>query len=213
LRSAVSQRAGDVESLAALLRRGIPGTEMPAFAPETIADQPLRGLAAHVLSFRSGSAPASARGGRGLELFRDKGKCVACHRVNGEGSAAGPDLSDIGGRRSTQWLRQAIVEPEAAIWDSFSDYRWTIAIPDNYLLVDLTTASGERVTGSRLNEDAFSIQIRDGSGRIRSFLKSQLANMKKEWGKSPMPSYRDILAPGEVDELVSWLSSLRGGRR
>jgi putative heme-binding domain-containing protein len=211
LRVAAPGRANDLESLVALLRRGIPGTEMPATASQTIADEPLRALAGYVLSLRTNPGDAAAaRDDRGAGLFRGKGKCLDCHRVNGEGSASGPDLSEIGRQREPPWLLRAIVEPEGAIFDSFGAYRWTIFIPDNYLLVDLTTTAGERVTGSRMNEDAFSIQVRDGAGRIRSFLKSELAGLRKDWGKSPMPSYKEILSREELDQIVAYLSSLRG---
>jgi putative heme-binding domain-containing protein len=182
-------------------------------APQAIADEPLRTLADYVLSLRTNPGDAASAGaGRGAELFRGKGKCIDCHRVNGEGSASGPDLSEIGRQREPQWLRRAIVEPEAAIFDSFAAYRWTIQIPDNYLLVDLTTTAGERVAGSRMNEDAFTIQVRDGAGRIRSFLKSELAGLRKHWGKSPMPSYREIFSRDELDEIVAYLTRLRGLR-
>ena len=143
LRVATLQRANDLESLVVLLRRGVPGTEMPATAPQTIADEPLRTLAAYVLSMRTNTGGAASTPiGRGVELFRGKGKCLDCHRVNGEGSSAGPDLSEIGRQREPDWLRRAIADPESAIFDSFAGYRWTILIPDNYLQVVLTTAAG-----------------------------------------------------------------------
>ena len=212
LRVPALQRANDPESVVALLRRGVPGTEMPPTAPQVIADEPLRALAGYVLSLRTESRAASSPGTRGAELFRGKGKCLECHRVNGEGRASGPDLSDVGRLRDQQWIRRAILEPEAAIYDSFTNYRWTILIPDNYLQVSVTTAAGERLIGSRLNEDPFSIQIRDSTGRIRSFLKSELTAIDRNWGKSPMPSYRQILSSSEVDDLVTYLTGLRGLR-
>ena len=147
--------------------------------------------------------------GRGAEIFRGKGKCLDCHRVDGEGQTSGPDLSDIGRHRETEWIRRAITEPESAMYDSFDGYRWTIQIPDNYLLVEIMTLKGEQVRGGRLNEDAFSIQIRDGQGRIRSFSKSDIGRLDKKWGKSPMPAYRDVLSAAEIDSLVSYLSGLR----
>lgn len=204
-------RANDVESLTAFLRRGVPGTEMPAFAPQAIADAPLRALAAYVLSLRTTRRDSvSGRVARGAELFRGKGNCQTCHRVNGQGTASGPDLSDIGKLRDSQSLRLALLDPEKEIRDTFADYRWTIPLPNNYLLVALTTREGERVTGSRLNEDPFSLQLRDQHGRIRSFLKSDLTEVRKQWGKSPMPSYRDLLSTAELDDLVAYLASLRG---
>jgi hypothetical protein len=105
-----------------------------------------------------------------------------------------------------------VAEPESALYDSFGGYRWTIFIPDNYLLVEVTTKQGERITGSRLNEDPFSIQLRDGQGRIRSILKSELAEVRKQWGKSPMPGYRDTFSPTELDDVTAYLASLKGSR-
>jgi putative heme-binding domain-containing protein len=199
--------------MVALLRRGVPGTEMPAIASNVVPDQPLRALASFVLALRTNLKDASSAGiARGFELFRTKGKCLECHRVNGEGRASAPDLSDIGRVREPQWLRRAMVEPEAEIYDSFAGYRWTILIPDNYLLVDVVTKSGDRISGSRINEDPFSIQIRDQEGRIRSFLKEEVAEVRKQWGKSTMPSYRDVFSPPELDDLVAYLASLRGPR-
>lgn len=213
LRVAALQRANDLDSLTTLLRNGIPGTEMAAVAASEVPDPMLRTLAAYVLELRTNSSEASGgRLSRGAELFRTKGKCLGCHRVNGEGSASGPDLSEIGRQRDPQWLRRAVTEPESALYDSFGGYRWTILIPDNYLLVEIATKSGERVTGSRLNEDAFSVQIRDGEGRIRSFLKSEIADLRKQWGKSPMPSYKNVFSAAELDDLVGYMAGLRGLR-
>jgi putative heme-binding domain-containing protein len=213
LRVAALGRANDLESLMILLRAGIPGTEMPGLAASEVADQPLRALAAYVIGLRTNTGQAATgRLGRGAELFRTKGKCLDCHRVNGEGRASGPDLTDIGRQRDPQWLRRAMVDPESALYDSFAGYRWTILIPDNYLLVEIATKAGERVTGSRLNEDAFSIQVRDAEGRIRSFLKPEIAELRKRWGKSAMPSYKDIFSADELDDLVGYLAGLRGLR-
>ena len=213
LKVAALQRANDLESLVVLLRSGIPGTEMPALAASVVADQPLRALAAYVLALRTKMGEAAAgQAGRGAELFRTKGNCMECHRVNGEGSASGPDLSDIGRQRNPQRLRQAVMDPASAIHDSFAGYRWTILIPDNYVLVEVLTKTGERIRGGRLNEDAFSIQVRDGQGRIRSFLKSDLAELRKSANTTPMPAYKDIFSPDELDDLVGYLSGLRGLR-
>ena len=96
--------------------------------------------------------------------------------------------------------------------DSFGEYRWYIVIPDNFLQVRLTTQDGREITGARVNEDPFSIQVRDISGRIYSFWKEELKELHKDWGKSPMPSYKDKLTAAETEDLVSYLGSLRGGK-
>jgi putative heme-binding domain-containing protein len=213
LRASALERAKDAESLMALLRRGIPGTEMPALPEEVVPDEPLRRLAVYVLGLRtSGQEAIAEMAPGGATLFRGKGKCLACHRVNGEGGTSAPDLSDIGRARRPEWLRQAVLEPEKALYDSFGGYRWTINLPDNYVLVEVTTRGGERISGSRLNEDPFSIQIRDADGRIRSFLKDELSEVRKQWGQTSMPSYRAVFSANELDDLIQYLASLRGIR-
>ena len=62
----------------------------------------------------------------------------------------------------------------------------------------------------RLNENLLSIQLRDYSGGLHSFLKSELRELHKDWGKSPMPSYRNVLTPQEIADVVSYLASLKG---
>ena len=69
------ERAKDTESLMALLRRGIPGTEMPALPEEVVPDEPLRRLAVYVLGLRaSGKEAIAEMAPGGATLFRDKGK-------------------------------------------------------------------------------------------------------------------------------------------
>src|SRR5688500_15877734 len=125
LKVPVLKRASDSDSLVNLLRRGVPGTEMPATPVSVIDDRQVRTLAAFVLAFRTGaSAAASGAATRGAELFRTKGKCLDCHRLHGEGRPIGPDLTAIGQQRDTNWLRRSLLDPQAEIYDSFGQYRW-----------------------------------------------------------------------------------------
>ncbi len=146
---------------------------------------------------------------RGAEIYRTKGKCDQCHMIRGEGGRLGPELTDVGARRSPAYLRTSITDPEAAAPDSFFLYRVVTLIPDNFLQVRVVTKDGRRITGVRLNEDPFSIQVRDASDRVYSFWKSDLAELHKDWGKSPMPSYRSIFTSAELDDLVAYLVSLQ----
>jgi hypothetical protein len=78
--------------------------------------------------------------------------------------------------------------------------------------VQIVTRDGRRITAARLNEDAFSIQIRDLSNEFRSFWKQELVELKKEPGKSPMPGYGKVFTAEELDDVVAYLDSLRGGQ-
>jgi len=54
--------------------------------------------------------------------------------------------------------------------------------------------------------------VRDASGQVYSFWKEELKELHRDWGKSPMPSYKDKLTPAEIEDVVSYLSSQRGAR-
>jgi hypothetical protein len=84
-------------------------------------------------------------------------------------------------------------------------------MPDNFLQVRVVTIDGRPLTGVRLNEDLLSIQLRDYSGELHSFLKTELREFHKDWGRSPMPSYRNTFTEAEIEDLVAFLASLRGG--
>jgi len=70
-----------------------------------------------------GKAPEATKGAEptgplpevqvGEKLFRSQG-CAACHAVNGQGGAVGPDLSNEGGAgRSREWLTAQIRDPKS----------------------------------------------------------------------------------------------------
>jgi len=66
------------------------------------------------------------------------------------------------------------------------------------------------VRGIRVNEDSFTIQLRDAGNRFHSFRKSELSSLKKEFGESLMPGYASKFTAAELDDLVAYLASLRG---
>jgi cytochrome c oxidase cbb3-type subunit III len=192
------RRAPDDESLFKVIRDGIKGTEMPpAF---TLTSREIWQLAGYIRGL--GRLPPETVPGdprRGQEVYLMKGKCVQCHILAGRGESVGPELTDIGARRNARYLRAALLEPEAAV-------------PNGFLQVRVTTSDGRRITGVRLSEDTFTIQMSDLTGRTYSFPKQDLKDLQKDFGKSPMPTYQGLLMPAELDDLVAYLVSLRGNQ-
>ena len=60
--------------------------------------------------------------GNGKRMFQ-AGLCMACHRVGGEGGAAGPDLTAVAGRFTLEELAVAIVHPSKEI---SSQYQFSV---------------------------------------------------------------------------------------
>jgi putative heme-binding domain-containing protein len=192
------RRAPTDDALAEVIKNGIAGTEMPSAWQMT--DREIWQVAGYVRSL--GRIPVVALPGdaaRGRALYESKGGCAGCHIVSGAGTALGPELTEIGARRSADYLREALVKPGATV-------------PEQFLVISATTRDGKSIRGERITEDTFTIQIRDAAGRLHSLRKSDLASFKKLPHESLMPSYEARFNPGELDDLIAYLASLRGDK-
>ena len=188
--------AADEEALVKVIQEGIEGTDMPS--TWQISDNEVRQIAAYVRSLgRVESTPLPGDRERGRDVFEGASGCGSCHMVGGDGGNLGPDLSDVGLRRGAAYLRESLVSPGATV-------------PERYLLVRAQIRVGEEVVGVRVNEDSFTIQLRDPLGRIHSLSKLELENLDKAFGESLMPSYESDLSQSELEDLVAYLASLRG---
>ena len=65
------------------------------------------------------------------------------------------------------------------------------------------------VEGLRVNEDAFTVQVRDVSGTIHSFRKDELTQYEKVFAHSLMREYSTALSDEDMDDLSSYMMSLR----
>jgi putative heme-binding domain-containing protein len=188
------RHGGSDDALFASIRNGIPGTEMPAVR---ITDDDVRKLVVFVKGLGAvgpvEKAPGDAAAGR--KLYESKG-CAVCHSIGSGGGSLGPELTDVGRRRSPKRLQESILDPGA---DPSPRYR----------AVQLATAAGQPVVGIRLNEDDVSIQLRDRDGNLRSFLKENLREPPRP-APSLMPSYGATLSRKEIEDVVAYLNTLRG---
>ena len=203
-------RATNDQGFIEIFLNGIQGTEMP---PTRLTQGEGEALLAYIKTLRN-QPRLSKTGGdpvRGKALYETKG-CSNCHMISGAGGRMGPELTAVGRGRSAEYIRESIVDPDAAVPEKFAEYRLVIPMPDNYLMVKAVTTDGRIIEGLRLNEDPFTIQIRDFKDGLHSFAKSELKELRKQPGRSMMPSFREKLARAEIDDLVAYLLTLRGGR-
>ena len=194
LRSGPLRRAATDRGLAQVIRNGIPDTGMLAFDFDTAE---MAGIVAYVRNMNY-EADAIALGdpARGRAVFEGAGECLRCHRVGGEGPRVSVDLTSIGARRPPSALRRTLLDPTGTMRP--------IDRP-----VTLVTADGATVSGRRLNEDTYTVQIIDDAGRLRSFDKADLRQFDLA-AESPMPAYGDRLGPEELADLLAYLVSLKG---
>jgi len=64
------------------------------------------------------TAPPAVGAGDGESLMTQHG-CGACHKFGTQVGALGPDLSDIGAIRDSDFLRRSIVDPNADISEGY----------------------------------------------------------------------------------------------
>jgi putative heme-binding domain-containing protein len=196
LRSGQFRRASSDSDLNRLIQTGIPGTAMP---PGKFNTGELAALVAYIRSMREFDTRANrGNAARGEMVFEEKGNCTRCHRVNGKGSRVGPDLSDIGAIRAPEALERSLIDPTASM------------LPLNRF-VRAVTRDGKVITGRRLNEDTYTVQLIDSAERLLSLTKADLREYTVV-KTSPMPSYKDKLSPEELDDVVAYLRSLKGSR-
>jgi putative heme-binding domain-containing protein len=188
------RRGAADEDLFRTISKGIPGTEMP---PIFFEGRQLWQLVAYIRSLSVGRAAAKVNGdaAQGRLIFEGKGKCLSCHRIHDRGSRTGPDLSEIGAASSVADLESALLRPAETI---LPKNRW----------VRVTLANGRQVTGRRMNEDTFSVQLMDADERLVSILKAN-ARSTEVLRTSPMPSYEGKLSRQEINDLIAYLAGLR----
>ncbi len=190
------RRATTDEALIEIVDDGIPGTDMPGHG--SLNTREIRRVAAYVWSL--GVAPREDLPGdpaAGRELY-EATLCSACHIVNGEGIAFGPDLSRVGLLRGSAFLRESIEDPAKVV-------------SPRYRSVLVEDRAGARIMGVRMNEDTFTIQLLDQAGRLRSFRKAELREFQLLPEESMMMTYTDF-EEQELDDLVAFLATLRGPR-
>jgi len=189
------RRGGTDAQLYATIRNGIPGTEMPVV---NATDDEVWKMAAFVKKIGTAGLSEKAPGDpiAGKAIYETKGRCAICHSIGENGGSLGPDLTDVGRRRNLKHLEESLVSPEADV-------------PISYRALQVLTKKGQTVTGIRLNEDDVSIQIRDANDDLRSFLKENISEIRRD-KPSLMPSYSLALDKKEMEDLLAYLNSLRG---
>lgn len=187
---------------------GVPGTEMPANGFE---DSEVWAIIAYLRSLAPPRrAIVSGDPVNGKKIFFGSAGCSNCHMVGGSGGLLGPDLSRVSAARSVAYLIDSIRQPDKDLSAGMLDPNNRYGLPLVYDTVTVVTADGEKITGVARNEDTFSVQLLAANQSLRFFLKKDVKEVSHEH-KSLMPPYsEDELNASQLQDLISYLETLRG---
>jgi len=194
---------GTDQDIARVISNGVPKTTMKKLG-DALKPEQIRKLIAYIRSLARSTAettwkpyiPGDPPVGR--KLFFDlqgKAQCVKCHSVGGDGGRVGPALDRIAARRAPEFIMESIIQPSK---DIAPEYEGVI----------VATKDGRVITGLRVNETNFNIQLHEENGRFHSFLKRDLdeVNVMK---KSLMPeNFPEVLSVKELHDLFAYLMTL-----
>ncbi len=181
---------GSDEAIARNIAKGIAGTQMPAFA---MPDDDTKAIVAYLRSLESSKPDEAVTGNAetGAALFFGSAKCGNCHMFQGRGGRLGPDLTNAGTERKVAELRKSIEDPSAAL-------------RSGYRTVEVTFKDGRKLTGVAKNEDTFSLQMMDTTGRLQLLSKSALTEVKQTH-QSLMPKM--TLDAAVTSDLLAFLKT------
>ncbi len=197
----VNFRAGEFKrvvtdnDLRATITNGVPGTAMQPFA---FGAGELTAIVSYLRNMNSFDAHGLKLGNAasGKALFEGEGNCTSCHAVNGKGPRVAPDLGDIGSLRTPDLIHKTLLDPAGTM------------LPVNRP-VRAVTKDGKVITGRRLNEDTYTVQMIDEQEQLISLTKSDLREFTV-LKTTPMPSYKDKFSAQELADLEAYLLSLKG---
>jgi cytochrome c553 len=134
----------------------------------------------------------------GEKYFKGAGGCARCHSPEG-------DLKGIGSRYEPPQLQTLIVFGTVG-----GRGRSEEAVARTARKATITLPSGESVTGTLVRLTDFDVTIRDGNGRIRSWLRER--NSPKVQVTDPLQGHLDLLAEftdADIHHLAAYLSTLK----
>ena len=136
---------------------------------------------------------------RGKDIFfsHTASQCVRCHKAEGVGGIAGPDLSDVAKRhpeKTRAYLLESLVLPNAQI-------------AKGYASVTLTLADGRTLAGVIEDETKTAVTLKLPDGKTATVPVDDID--KRTVPTSPMPSVEKVLTHREMRDLIEYLSSLK----
>ncbi len=191
----IQARAGELPSQALIELRQIYAGNKSAEGGSLFAAQIKQHTPEEYLEF---AVKGSGDAARGRRLFADANgmNCVACHRVAGDGSDLGPDLTSVGTQFDRRALSEAILFPGKTV-------------REGYQMIGIEMLDGEEWNGLVKGETADTLILRDSAGREHKLPRSSIKSRQSK-SISLMPDgLHAALSLEEFADLVTYLASLK----
>ncbi len=121
--------------------------------------------------------------------------CAKCHTVKGQGGKVGPELTNVAGSRTPQYIVESVLEPSKEIASGFEPF-----------LVE--TKAGDFITGVKKGETAEAFEILDDQGELRTISKSEIQEIVPQKISIMPGNFREILTMEQFHNLVAFLLTL-----
>jgi putative heme-binding domain-containing protein len=134
---------------------------------------------------------------RGRTIFREA-LCIHCHRVEGAGGVAGPDLSSVAARFSREDLLRSILDPSSVVAEKYQNEQ-IVTIDGRVLVGRIMTGGDYRSTKLRIATDPLR------PSQLIEIEKSEIESHRPST-QSPMPAgLLDRFTAEEIQDLVAYL--------
>ncbi len=132
---------------------------------------------------------------KGETIYRRKELgCMPCHAIGGAGGKVGPDMTSLGASAVTDYIVESVLLPNKKVKEGFQS-------------IQVTTKSGEDLSGILVRENNEELVLRDATGKELSVPKKNVETRKI--GGSLMPAgLVDILSGTERLDLFRFLTEL-----
>lgn len=192
--------------LMAIVKNGIPGSAMPAWAGR-LSDSDIANIGAFIHALR-GSAldnPLPGDAAHGEAVFWGKGGCGSCHAISGRGNVVGPDLTNIAAIRKSTAISDALTKAEHRVYGD-GGVHLPSPPPMEYEPVTVVTKAGQTVQGVMRNQDAWSVQFVSLDGKLHSFDRADLRSVTIRPGSIMPTDYDKRLSAEEFRDLMAFLT-------
>jgi putative heme-binding domain-containing protein len=140
---------------------------------------------------------------KGAAIFFDPNSntpCAKCHtakNLNGEimGGKVGPELTNVGGTRTPEYIVESVMDPSASIASGFE-------------AVTAYMKDGEIVSGMDRGQDTGTAKIMIDTGEIVTLNKADIEELVVEKASTMPGNFREILTMEQFHDLLAFLFTL-----